>query len=147
MFKRRQFLVATAVVSAGLLAGCVSQQKYNSLQQAYNQLQAAYQGDEVEIKQLQGELKVTIKDKILFPEGGYRLNAKAEQTLAKMVPTLGGFKDTKKLSCAAIPTMCRSARNFVVRVSRPTWIFPPGAPTTWSTFCSRRVESTLISAK
>ena len=95
MFKRRQCLVATAIVSAGLLAGCVSQQKYNQLQQAYNQLQAAYQGDEVEIKQLEGELKVTLKDKILFSEGGYRLNAKAEQTLAKMVPTLAGFKDTK----------------------------------------------------
>lgn len=95
MFNRRQFLVASAIVSAGLLAGCVSQQKFNSLQQAYNQLQAAYQGDEVEIKQLQGELKVTIKDKILFSEGGYRLNAKAEQSLSKMVPTLAGFKDTK----------------------------------------------------
>lgn len=95
MFNRRQFLVATAIVGAGLLSGCVSEQKFNSLQQAYNQLQAAYQGDEVEIKQLQGELKVTIKDKILFAEGGYRLNAKAEQTLAKMVPTLAGFKNTK----------------------------------------------------
>lgn len=95
MVNRRHFLAATAIISAGLLAGCVSQQKYNNLQQAYDQLQAAYKGDEVEIKQLQGELRVTIKDTILFPEGGYRLSAKSEQVLAKMVPTLSGFKDTK----------------------------------------------------
>ena len=46
MFNRRHFLVATAIVGAGLVSGCVTQQKYNSLQQAYNQLQAAYQGDD-----------------------------------------------------------------------------------------------------
>ena len=82
-------------MGAGLLTGCVTEQKYNSLQQAYNQLQSAYQGDEVEIKQLQGELKVTIKDKILFPEGGFSLNAQAQKSLSKMVPTLSGFKNTK----------------------------------------------------
>lgn len=61
----------------------------------YIDLQQAYQGDEVEIRQLQGELRITIRDKILFLEGGYRLNAKADQVLAKMAPTLSGFQDTK----------------------------------------------------
>jgi chemotaxis protein MotB len=78
-----------------LLTACVTQQSYNNLDQAYSQLQQAYQGDEVEIRQLQGELKITIKDKILFPEGGFKLNAKADQVLAKMAPTLTGFKNTK----------------------------------------------------
>jgi chemotaxis protein MotB len=93
--KLRRTLIVGALVSASVLAGCVSQEKYNKLNDAYVKLQQAYQGDEVEIKQLQGELKVTIKDKILFPEGGFRLDAKAQAVLAKMVPTLSGFQNTK----------------------------------------------------
>jgi chemotaxis protein MotB len=93
LFKR--VTLAAFVLLMGSLAACVSQQTYNSLDQAYSQLQQAYQGDEVEIRQLQGELKITIKDKILFPEGGFKLNAKADQVLAKMAPTLSGFQNTK----------------------------------------------------
>jgi len=77
------------------LIGCVSESSYNNLNQTYSQLQQAYQGDEVEIRQLQGELRITIKDKILFSEGGFRLNTQAEKVLAKMAPTLSGFKNTK----------------------------------------------------
>jgi chemotaxis protein MotB len=91
--KRAGLVLSIAAIS--FLSACVSQQKYNSLDQAYSQLQQAYQGDEVEIRQLQGELKITIRDKILFPEGGFRLDAKAQQVLAKMAPTLNGFKNTK----------------------------------------------------
>ena len=91
----KQGFIALSVAALALLSACVTQSKYNQLDQAYSQLQQAYQGDEVEIRQLQGELRITIRDKILFPEGGYRLNAKAEQVLAKMAPTLSGFKNTK----------------------------------------------------
>ena len=93
LFKR--VTLAAFVLLMGSLTACVTQQSYNSLDQAYSQLQQAYQGDEVEIRQLQGELKITIKDKILFPEGGFKLNSKADQVLAKMAPTLSGFKNTK----------------------------------------------------
>jgi chemotaxis protein MotB len=95
MFLSKRILFAASVVLTGLLTACVTQQSYNTLDQAYSQLQQAYQGDEVEIRQLKGELKITIKDKILFPEGGFKLNAKADQVLAKMAPTLTGFKNTK----------------------------------------------------
>jgi chemotaxis protein MotB len=95
MFLFKRVSLAVSVLLIGLLSACVTQQSYNSLDQAYSQLQQAYQGDEVEIRQLQGELKITIKDKILFPEGGFKLNAKADQVLAKMAPTLTGFKNTK----------------------------------------------------
>ena len=95
MFLFKRVSLAVSVLLIGMLSACVTQQTYNSLDQAYSQLQQAYQGDEVEIRQLQGELKITIKDKILFPEGGFKLNAKADQVLAKMAPTLTGFKNTK----------------------------------------------------
>lgn len=95
MFLFKRVSLAVSVLLIGMLSACVTQQTYSSLDQAYSQLQQAYQGDEVEIRQLQGELKITIKDKILFPEGGFKLNAKADQVLAKMAPTLTGFKNTK----------------------------------------------------
>lgn len=95
MFTLKSTAIAISVFLMASLTACVTQQSYNSLDQAYSQLQQAYQGDEVEIRQLQGELKITIKDKILFPEGGYKLNAKADQVLAKMAPTLSGFQNTK----------------------------------------------------
>ena len=91
----KQGFVALSITALALLSACVTQNKYNQLDQAYTQLQQAYQGDEVEIRQLQGELRITIRDKILFPEGGYRLDSKAQQVLAKMAPTLSGFKNTK----------------------------------------------------
>ncbi len=91
---KRRLVLATMAASL-LLVGCVSQQKYDQLNQAYTQLKAAYQTDEIEITQLEGQLKVTIKDKLLFPEGGYRLSSSAQAVLAKMVPTLSGFQQTK----------------------------------------------------
>jgi len=95
MISIRRALLVFSIATVGFLTACVTEQKYNSLDQAYGQLQQAYQGDEVEIRQLQGELRITIRDKILFPEGGYKLDSKAEQVLAKMAPTLSGFKNTK----------------------------------------------------
>jgi len=65
----QKYLLLICIAVLGLVAGCVTQQSYNQLDGAYSQLQQAYQGDEVEIRKLQGELRVTIKDKILFPEG------------------------------------------------------------------------------
>jgi chemotaxis protein MotB len=91
----KQIFMALMILALGSLVGCVTESSYNNLDRAYLQLQQAYQGDGVEIRQLQGELRITIKDKILFPEGSFNLNAKADQVLAKMAPTLSGFKNTK----------------------------------------------------
>lgn len=81
----------------GLLAlgGCVSEQRYDELQQAYQQLQAQYAADQATIQLLQGRLKVTMTDRILFPSGGYRIEADARRELAKMVPTLQGLRQTR----------------------------------------------------
>jgi chemotaxis protein MotB len=95
--------------AALLAAGCVSdsaykqeEQKANSLsgqnatlssqnatyQKLDSQLQTEVKADQVQIQQLQGELKVVIVNEILFPEGGWQLNHAGEQTLDKIVPTL-----------------------------------------------------------
>lgn len=94
MYSLKRALYLAAFVVTGCLTACVSYQTYDQLDQDYDQLQQAYQGDEVEIRKLKGELRVTIRDKILFPEGGYNLSAKSEAVLAKMAPTLSGLKNT-----------------------------------------------------
>ena len=89
---RRMVLAAVPTL---LAAGCVSEQRYDELQQAYQQLQAQYSADQATIQMLQGRLKVTMTDRILFPEGGYHITESARRELAKMVPTLQGLRQTR----------------------------------------------------
>ena len=91
----RKMVIAGTLVSLALLNGCVTQSKYNALEQEYQQLQAALSADQAQIVLLEGELKVTMVDKVLFSEGGFRLNAQAKAVLSKLVPTLSGLQQTK----------------------------------------------------
>ena len=90
-----KILMAGAVATLVLLNGCVTDTKYNALEQEYQQLQAAFNADQAQIVLLEGELKVTMVDKVLFSEGGFRLNSQAKAVLAKLVPTLSGLQQTK----------------------------------------------------
>jgi chemotaxis protein MotB len=95
---RRTFLkLAVAPAAFGLLGltGCVSVERYEELERAYRQLQDRYTADEAEIRMLQGRLRVTMTDRILFPSGGYRIEEPARQQLRKMVPTLQGLVQTR----------------------------------------------------
>ena len=88
-------LIAGAVASLFLLSGCVTETKYNALEQEYQQLQAVLGADQAQIVLLEGKLKVTMVDQVLFPEGGFRLNSQAKAVLGKLVPTLSGLQQTK----------------------------------------------------
>lgn len=59
--------------------------KYAALNQ---QLQTELNADQAKIQDLQNELKVTIVNELLFPEGGWELSRQGETTLAKIAPTL-----------------------------------------------------------
>jgi chemotaxis protein MotB len=91
--------VPALILSAALLAACVSRQTYDALQQKYDQMQAQLtselSADQAQITLLQGELKVTLKNELLFPEGGWKLNAQAKSTLSKLVPSLVGLQQTR----------------------------------------------------
>ncbi len=85
-----------------LVAGCVSEQTYKqevhqvtsltAQNKAYHelnrQLEAEVKANQVQIQQLQDRLKVTMVDQILFPEGGWEIHRKGEETLDKIIPTL-----------------------------------------------------------
>ena len=90
-----KILFAGALASVILLNGCVTETKYNALEQEYQQLQAALSADQAQIVLLEGKLKVTMVDQVLFPEGGFRLNSQSKAVLGKLVPTLSALQQTK----------------------------------------------------
>ncbi len=82
-----------------LLAGCVTQQKYDALQNRYDQLNQTMSSEvnakEMHIERLQNAIKVTVNDELLFPSGEYQMPPNAQQTIAKMVPILAPMQQTK----------------------------------------------------
>jgi chemotaxis protein MotB len=79
-----------------LLTACVTTtSSYNALQQQYDQLEDAFSADQAKIVLLEGELKVTMLDSLLFSEGGYKLSAFAQSILVKLAPTLSALHQTK----------------------------------------------------
>ena len=62
----------------------------NTFRQLNQNLQTEVTADQVQIKQLQNRLQVTMVNAILFPEGGWELSQNGKQELSKIVPTLQG---------------------------------------------------------
>lgn len=89
-----------------MVTGCVTEGTYQqevkkadtlqSQNETYEKLNTALKSevaaDQVQIQQLQGKLKVTMVDQILFPEGGWEVGRKGEETLDKLVPTFKALK-------------------------------------------------------
>jgi chemotaxis protein MotB len=94
-FARRVVVTFTAVL---LLAGCVSQQKYNALDQEYQQLQQSMGAEvgakQMQITRLQNAIKVNVNGELLFPSGGWEMPAQAQQTIAKMAAILAPQQTT-----------------------------------------------------
>ena len=95
-------LIVGSMLSATVLAGCVSQGKYNALQSQNEQLhqQVASQSaeiatakskmaaDKAQISRLQGAIKYTVNSDLLFPPGGWQMSAAGKQIIAKMAKKL-----------------------------------------------------------
>jgi chemotaxis protein MotB len=82
-----------------LLAGCVSQQKYDSLDTEYQQLNQTMSSEvatnKMQITRLQDAIKVTVNSELLFPSGGWQMSAEAQQTMGKIVPILAPQQQSK----------------------------------------------------
>lgn len=90
---RRDFLKLALLALPA--AACVPRRDYEELQRAYTELQSRYTADQATIVMLEGRLKVTMTDRILFPSGGYQINGRAREELLKMVPALRGLTSTR----------------------------------------------------
>jgi chemotaxis protein MotB len=90
---------AMTVIVMLLLAGCVSQQKYDALQSRYDQLNQTMSSEitakQMHVERLQNAIKVTVNDQLLFPSGDWQMPVTAQQTIAKMVPILAPMQQTK----------------------------------------------------
>ena len=100
MSKRRfpQYTTTTFIAML-LLAGCVSQQKYDALDAEYQQLNQTMSKEvatnQMQITRLQNAIKVTVNSELLFPSGDWQMPAEAQQTIGKIVPILAPNQQTK----------------------------------------------------
>jgi len=94
-FAKRTTITFAALL---LLAGCVSQKKYDALDQEYQQLQqsmgAEVGAQQMQITRLQNAIKVNVNGELLFPSGGWEMPAQAQQTIAKMAAILAPQQTT-----------------------------------------------------
>jgi chemotaxis protein MotB len=91
---------ATMTVTAMLvLAGCVTQRKYDALEARYQELNrtmsAEIAADQARITRLQNAIKVTVNDELLFPSGDWDMPVQAQQTIGKIAPILAPMQQTK----------------------------------------------------
>jgi len=99
MITRRSITALTAsLLVPGLLAACVSAQKYDNLEAEYNQLNQNLSGQiaqgQVHITRLQNAIKVSVNSELLFPSGGWQMPPAAAQTIAQMAPVLAPMQTT-----------------------------------------------------
>jgi len=90
--------LVSLICAATLATACVTKQTYDTEVQKANtyaalsqKLQGELNKDQAQITQLQNELKVTMVNEVLFPEGGWALSSKGEETLARIAPTLSNL--------------------------------------------------------
>jgi chemotaxis protein MotB len=88
-----------ALVAFLLLAGCVSQEKYDTLQARYDALNQRMSSEidakQMHIERLQNAIRVTVNDDLLFPSGDWQMPGAAQQTMGKMIPILAPMQQTK----------------------------------------------------
>jgi len=90
---------ASVAATALLLAGCVSEKKYDNLEAQYAAMNQTMSGEvaagNVRITRLQGAIKVSVNSELLFPSGGWQMPQAAAATIAKMAPILAPTQQAK----------------------------------------------------
>ena len=89
-----------------LMAGCVTQSKYDEsqqqnaeLQQQYTDLQKAM-GSEIDAKEMhitrmQDAIKLSVNSQLLFPSGGWEMSDEAKTTIAKIAQVMAPHQKSK----------------------------------------------------
>ena len=101
-----KFRTPCTFVAALLMAGCVSQQKYDQSQQKNAELEAQYlqlneqMGSEImsrdlHLSRMQDGIKVSLNSELLFPSGGWEMSDKAKTSIAKVAAILAPHQKNK----------------------------------------------------
>lgn len=102
----RKLPTLCVLAAALLMAGCVSQQKYDESQQRNAELDAQYKqlnetmGSEIadrelRISRMQDSIKVSLNSELLFPSGGWEMSANAKTSIAKVAKILAPHQKNK----------------------------------------------------
>jgi chemotaxis protein MotB len=90
-------LIIGSVLSAVVLAGCVSRSDYDALKAQNQQLQDQVTAQTAEINRLRGAIKYTVNSDLLFPSGGWQMSPAGQQIIAKMASQLAPTQQNKIL--------------------------------------------------
>jgi len=101
-----RFTKLCVIGAALLMAGCVSQQKYDESQQRNAELEKEYQqlnetmsaevaANNLQISRMQDAIKVSVNDELLFPSGGWEMSESAKTSIAKIAAILAPHQTTK----------------------------------------------------
>ena len=103
-FGLKRGLVLFPLLTAFLLAACVSQRTYDELQAQYQQVQqqnaalsAQVAADKAQICRLAGAIKYTVNSDLLFPSGGWQMSDRGKQIIAGMAAKLAPTQQNKIL--------------------------------------------------
>ena len=92
--------------AALLMAGCVSQQKYQESQRRNAELEAQYQqlqqemaseiaARDLRISRMQDAIKVSLNDELMFPAGSWKMSDDAKTSIAKIASILAPHQKDK----------------------------------------------------
>lgn len=94
--------VIGSLLSAIVLAGCVSQSDYDALKSQNQELQqkietqsAQIAAANVQISRLQGAIKYTVNSDLLFTPGGWQLSTRGKEIIARMAAKLAPTQQNK----------------------------------------------------
>jgi chemotaxis protein MotB len=104
-------LIIGSVLSAVIVAGCVSRSDYDKVQAENQQLQSQNQQLQTQNQQLQqhvatqsaqvdrlrGAIKYTVNSDLLFPSGSSQMSVRGQQIIASMAAKLAPFQESKIL--------------------------------------------------
>lgn len=98
----KSHIVAMPLLSAFILAGCVSQSKYDALdaqnqqlQQQVTSLSSQLADKDAQITRLQGAIKYTVNSDLLFASGSWQMSARGQQIIARLAQKLAPLQQNK----------------------------------------------------
>jgi len=96
--------VLLPLIVPALLAACVSQSKYDSLEAQNQQLQQRntmlsqqIAAEQAQVSRLQGAIKHTVNSDLLFAPGGWKMSSQGKQIIAKLASQLAPTQQNKIL--------------------------------------------------
>ncbi|HUW81150.1 MAG TPA: OmpA family protein [Acidocella sp.] len=98
----KRYIIVGPLLSTMVLAGCVSQSRYDAVQAQNQQLQqqvtamsAQIADQNAHISRLQGAIAYTVNSDLLFPSGGWKMSTRGQKIISKLAQKLAPTQQNK----------------------------------------------------